>query len=258
MAIELLIERIDFRLPGRGLGRTARDLRAVAGRAVADAEAIQAPYLGLRIAGGLLVVVMGVVLVKFGIGLSALYRDDADVWSVLEGIEAGISTIIYLSLAVAFLFTVEGRLKRRRVLAAMQELRAVSHVLDMHQFSKDPERLIHRELLASEPGVDAAGATLSPFLTGRYLDYCSELLSLTGKVAALYARDVQDGVVLEAVNEIESLTNGFSRKIWQKIMILDSVVASTPEPPAGPLAEPKPGPGPAPDHAATPRRPTIP
>ena len=225
MAIELLIERIDYRLPGRGLGRTARDLRAIAGHAVTQSADVQKPYLGLRVAGGGLLAGMVAVLIKFVIGLTAIYKDDADIWSVLEGIEAAISTLVYLGLAVAFLFTVEVRLKRRRVLAAMQELRAMAHVLDMHQFSKDPERLIHRELLSSEPGVDADGAALSPFLTGRYLDYCSELLSLTGKVAALYARNVQDSVVLDAVNEIESLTNGFARKIWQKIMILDSVVA---------------------------------
>ena len=190
----------------------------------------------MRIANCGLLIGMGVVVIKFAIGITAFYKNDADIWSVLEGIEAAISTLVYLGLAFAFLFTVEVRMKRRRVLAAMQELRALAHVLDMHQFSKDPERLIHRELLASEPGVDADGAALSPFLTGRYLDYCSELLSLTGKVAALYARNVQDSVVLDAVNEIEGLTNGFARKIWQKIMILDSVVASRPPgdgPPAG-------------------------
>jgi hypothetical protein len=55
----------------------------------------------------------------------------------------------------------------------------------------------------------------------RYLDYCSEMLSLTGKVAALYAQNFRDGVVLSSViNEIENLTTGLSRKIWQKIMIL--------------------------------------
>ena len=228
MAIELLIERIDYRLPDRALGRTARDLRAVAGHAITQSADIQKPYLGMRIANCGLLIGMGVVVIKFAIGITAFYKNDADIWSVLEGIEAAISTLVYLGLAFAFLFTVEVRMKRRRVLAAMQELRALAHVLDMHQFSKDPERLIHRELLASEPGVDADGAALSPFLTGRYLDYCSELLSLTGKVAALYARNVQDSVVLDAVNEIEGLTNGFARKIWQKIMILDSVVAARP------------------------------
>jgi len=65
---------------------------------------------------------------------------------------------------------------------------------------------------------------LTPFLLGRYLDYCSEMLSLIGKVAALYAQNTQDAVVLAAVDEIETLTTGLSRKIWQKIMILDQIV----------------------------------
>ncbi|MEE9403359.1 MAG: hypothetical protein V3V20_00570, partial [Algisphaera sp.] len=195
MAIELLIERIEYRLPGRGLGRTASDLRAVAGHAVAESAEVQKPYRGLRFAGVVLALIMVAVLIKFTIGLTHYYKSDADIWDLLSGIEAAISTLVYLGLAGAFLFTVEMRLKRRRVLAAMQELRALAHVLDMHQFSKDPERLIHQELLDSEPGVDADGPSLSPFLTGRYLDYCSELLSLTGKVAALYARNTQDSVV---------------------------------------------------------------
>ena len=32
-------------------------------------------------------------------------------------------------------------------------------------------------------------------------------------------------VTLAAVNEIENLTNGLSRKIWQKIMIFDRILA---------------------------------
>ena len=33
-----------------------------------------------------------------------------------------------------------------------------------------------------------------------------------------------DGVVLAAVNDIEELTNGLSRKIWQKLTLLDQMV----------------------------------
>ena len=55
----------------------------------------------------------------------------------------------------------------------------------------------------------------------RYLEYCSELLSLVSKLAALHAQDLQDPVVLEAVNDVESLTADLSRKVWQKITILD-------------------------------------
>jgi hypothetical protein len=55
----------------------------------------------------------------------------------------------------------------------------------------------------------------------RYLDYCSEMLSLTGKLAALYMQDMRDPVIIESVNEIEDLTTSLSRKIWQKIMVLN-------------------------------------
>ena len=40
----------------------------------------------------------------------------------------------------------------------------------------------------------------------RYLDYCSEMLSLTNKLAALYAQYLPDAVVIDAVNDIEQLT----------------------------------------------------
>jgi hypothetical protein len=71
--------------------------------------------------------------------------------------------------------------------------------------------------------VAALAGAMPPEQLGRYLDYCSEMLSLTGKVAAVYIRDFQDPVVLSAVNEIEDLTTGLSRKIWQKLMVLHRI-----------------------------------
>ena len=63
---------------------------------------------------------------------------------------------------------------------------------------------------------------MTAFQLRRYLDYCAELLSLTGKVASLYLRRFEDSTAIAAVNEIEDLTTGLSRKIWQKIMILQN------------------------------------
>ena len=62
---------------------------------------------------------------------------------------------------------------------------------------------------------------MTDFELSRYLNYCSEMLSLIGKVAALYVQRFDDPVALSAVNEMEDLTTGLSRKIWQKIMILN-------------------------------------
>jgi len=112
--------------------------------------------------------------------------------------------------------TIEIRIKRARVIEALHELRGVAHVIDMHQLTKDPSGMKFKAIAtASSPE-----RTLTPFQLTRYLDYCSEMLSLTGKVAALYAQCLPDIVVLSAVNELENLVTGLSRKIWQKIMII--------------------------------------
>ena len=67
---------------------------------------------------------------------------------------------------------------------------------------------------------------MTPVQLGRYLDYCSEMLSVTSKIAALFVERFDDPVTLAAVNEIESLTAGLSRKIWQKISMLLNTVDS--------------------------------
>jgi hypothetical protein len=64
---------------------------------------------------------------------------------------------------------------------------------------------------------------MTRFSLARYLDYCSEMLSIISKVAALYIQDFDDAVGLSTVNDIQSLATGLSAKIWQKIVILDTL-----------------------------------
>lgn len=64
---------------------------------------------------------------------------------------------------------------------------------------------------------------MSSFELNRYLGYATEMLSLTGKLAAMLVERFNDGVVTAAAGELESLTTGLSRKIWQKIMILNAI-----------------------------------
>ena len=54
------------------------------------------------------------------------------------------------------------------------------------------------------------------------------MLSLTSKLAALYVEDFDDDVALRGANDVETLTTGLSRKIWQKIMILHDYDAESP------------------------------
>jgi hypothetical protein len=86
----------------------------------------------------------------------------------------------------------------------------------MHQLAKDPNRW--------DSGDSDEKALATPDLI-RYLDFCSDLLALINKAAALHVQDFDDSVTLAAVNELEDLAAGLSRKIWQKIMILDRIQA---------------------------------
>ncbi|MDB4408558.1 hypothetical protein N9165_00635 [Akkermansiaceae bacterium] len=53
-----------------------------------------------------------------------------------------------------------------------------------------------------------------------YLDFSGVLLSIIGKLSAYYAQHLQCRVVLDAVNEIETLTSTLSNKLWLKILVL--------------------------------------
>ncbi len=115
-----------------------------------------------------------------------------------------------------FLLTAEIRIKRRRALDATHELRALAHVVDIHTLTMDPDCL----LAEAEDTDSSPKRELTPFQMSRYLDYCSETLSLIGKIAALYAEYIVDSVALDAIESIEILTTNLSRKIWQKILML--------------------------------------
>ena len=123
-----------------------------------------------------------------------------------------------------YLTTLEGRRKRRLALGHLHELRSIVHVIDMHQLTKDPGAITS----ATPPTASSPVRRLSPQELNRYLDYCSEMLSLTAKVAALYAQNSADPAVLEAVNDLERLTTNLSSKIWQKITIVQAIVAALP------------------------------
>jgi len=86
----------------------------------------------------------------------------------------------------------------------------------MHQLSKDPEQTSPNYT----PTAESVRHGLDVEQLHHYLDYCSEMLSLTAKTAALCAEHSTDSVVLETVSYIETLTTDLSNKIWQKISLL--------------------------------------
>jgi len=213
---ERLRRRIKERFPEAGLAQVAGDLCAVAVEVRDRCRTIRRPHIPLRAGGFLLVAlgVAGIVLVVANVRLSeGMWRIE----NFLEEFDAALGSLVFISAAVLFLITIEIRIKRRRALSAIHELRALAHIVDMHQLPKDPE-----PVPVSGPATESSPErTLTPFEMSRYFDYCSEMLSILGKLGALYVQDFPDPVALDAVDEVEALTTGLSQKIWQKMMILD-------------------------------------
>ena len=216
--IGLLRHRIVERFPGAGLGGVCAELMLLAGENSARAEKIASRNIPLRIAIFVLIAA-GVAGLAFIVSLFDVFSRSADnVYSVLQGVEAAANLIVLMGAGVFFLTRIEERLKRRAAMRALHELRSIVHVIDMHQLTKDPSATV--SVAGNTPSSPAR--TLSRYEVTRYLDYCSEMLSLTSKVAVLFAQGFPDAAVTEAVSDIERIAAGLSQKIWQKIIVLES------------------------------------
>lgn len=217
-----LQKRIDERFPQAGLGRVARELEAVAREASAVSKWLARPNYRLRVAVSILIALL------VGILMAAAWQipnfSASRSWSdIVQGVEALINDLVFVGIAIYFLLGLEVRQKRARALSALHVLRSLAHIVDMHQLTKDPDRITG----AGRAGLDTASSpsrTMTPFELTRYLDYSTEMLALVSKIAALYVQEFDDPVTVDAAGAVEELAVGLSRTIWQKIVILERVL----------------------------------
>jgi hypothetical protein len=213
-----LERRIGERFPGAGLLRVSGQLVELAGRAKGTTLWIAKPNNGLRV---LSFAVIGTIFVVSAAVIIATIQSKEGMHGLgdmVQSLEAGMNGLVLVGAAVWFFVSIETRFKRGRVLKALHELRTLAHLIDVHQLTKDPD--------AFDPTLQPTPAsperTLSQPEMGRYLDYCTEMLSLTGKIAALYSDGFDDPQAVDAVTDLEALTNALQHKIWQKIVLLES------------------------------------
>lgn len=219
-----LSQRIFERFPDSGLFEISKAVLDLGAKAEVDAPLIARPIYWVRVAvGGLIAFI---IFLSTSLILTVLSNADqftrVDLVDLLEGLEAGTQQFILFGFAVFFLVTLEGRIKRGRALRRIHELRSMAHVVDMHQLNKDPD--YYRGETIDTVHSPKRELTLPELM--RYLDYCSELLSLTSKISALYIQSFSDSVVLAAVSDVENLCDGLSRKIWQKMNIAQDISIS--------------------------------
>jgi hypothetical protein len=214
--LERLRDRIGERFPEAGLRKISENLLALAHETSACVGYLRRPNWPVRFAAGATIAGMVALLVMLALSVP-VPAGVGGLSEIVQGIESAVNDVIFFGIAVFFLLTIETRLKRRRALKMIHQLRSLAHIVDMHQLTKDPERAMLTQ--SDTPSSPARPMTLPEL--GRYLNYCSELLSVTSKLAALLVQYFDDAVVLASVNEIEDLTTALSSKIWQKLTILD-------------------------------------
>jgi hypothetical protein len=216
---EKLSGRINERFPDSGLYKVSRELVKVGEKARLVAPLIGRPIYSVRIAVAVLIAaILAIVVTLILAGLANIdHFTRASLVDLLSALESGTSEILLIGLAILFLVSLENRIKRSRSLRAIHELRSLAHVVDMHQLTKDPGYL-RRETPVTKSSPERE-LTLAELI--RYLDYCTELLSITSKIAALYVQEMDDRVVLSAVSDVETLVSGLSQKIWQKLDIAE-------------------------------------
>lgn len=214
--VQALQSRITARFPNSGLGNVVAELLRVSQEAVTRTEWIQKPHTPLRCIAGLLS--LAILALLAGMILHIRQFQFSEYTNFIQALDASISSMVFIGAAILFMVSWENRIKRNRALKAIHELRALAHIIDMHQLTKDPESYINPGQASNTP----TRRSMTPFELNRYLDYCSEALALISKIAALYVQNFQDPVLLDAVDDMEDLTAGFSRKIWQKLTILEA------------------------------------
>jgi hypothetical protein len=226
--VRKLNNRIAERFPVRGLTQAAGDLASLSHVIARDARSLREKNSALR-AISLLLLLAGassIVYILMRI-VSVSAEREVTIFEFLQGLEAGFNIIVLTTLGLLFALNRDSRAKRQKALDGLHALRSMAHVVDIHQLNKDPAALVSNlPRTASSPTRD-----LTPQELLRYLDYCSEMLSMIGKLAALYAQYSRDPVVIETVNDVEQLAASLSNKIWQKIMIINSSnLANIPQP----------------------------
>lgn len=215
LTLQRLNDRIKERFPDAGLVKICDELVTIAKESEQKAKWIGTPNrlirTGIFCVIVLLFITITTAVIKLNLPFSQMTLPD-----FIQVCEAGMNIVVFLGISLVFLVTLEIRIKRNRAMKAIHELRVIIHIIDMHQLTKDPEWIL-------EGGKETASSPkrkMSTFELSRYLDYCTEMLSLIGNIATLYAQDFEDTAVVNAVSGIDVLTVGISRKIWQKLMII--------------------------------------
>ncbi|MEM6538716.1 MAG: hypothetical protein AAF668_13430 [Pseudomonadota bacterium] len=227
-AIDTLGWRIKERFPQAGLGGVCDELEQVARQCAVEADRISRPQIWIRalVASVWIAGALAALFVMKSLHFEQLDSEAlTEAMTFVQFLDPAMNIAVLVGIGVVTLGQFEDRWKRARALDYLHKLRSIAHIVDMHQLTKDPYRIND----GLPPTAHSPKHVLSAALMERYLDYCTEMLSLTGKLAAVLAEKSGDPEVNQSAHELEMLATGLARKIWQKIMVMERDATSAVE-----------------------------
>jgi len=202
---EDLAQRIDQKLPGSTLAGLAAELVRIARDTDQRVQQARKPILAIRFAS---VIAIGCGL----LGLWYLVRHIHTRWEfgtvtdLFEATDAGFNILVVLAGALWFLITLEARLKSKKVLESIQELREFIHVIDATQLYYTPEIYHH----------DAESPSNRWRFDHTYLLACSLMLGVISNLAALYTRGAAGDSIMRAAADVEMFAAALTGKLYAK------------------------------------------
>lgn len=204
--------RISERFPKAKLAQTCKSLIEIAEETDKTIKWIKTPNQFIRISSWLCAFLLLTFFVPIWVKLEVTVKG-VNIADFFQMLDSSFNIIVLISAAGFFLMSTEIKRKRKRVVKAINALKTIAHIIDAHQLIKDPSFIV------GKPTLHSPERTLSDFELIRYLDYCTEMLSIISKIAFLYIQDFDDPIANESVSDLETLTASLSQNIWQKLNI---------------------------------------
>jgi hypothetical protein len=142
--IQKTIERLHLRIRERfaqsNLANVCQRLHEISMETDQTVAWISQPNYLLRCSTGVLLVAAGLVIVRF-FSQWHLQADGINLSDFVQMIDSALDSLVLLGAGIVFLVTLENRRKRGRVIHAVNRLRCIAHIVDMHQLTKDPDSM---------------------------------------------------------------------------------------------------------------------
>lgn len=212
-----LAAEIAVRLPGTTLAALAGELETIALSAMERGRLARQPIVSIRLLSAAAIVSAVSALWYLADHIHTKW-EFGTINEVFEGLHTGFELVALFAGAMWFCATIELRIKRKRALAFIEELREFIHVIDVTQLYFTPDLYRSRT---------PAGPTL-PTLDETYLLYCTQMLAVLGNLAPLYTRGAPEDSVLRAAADVETLAIAVTTKHLAKAELVRAKGAGVP------------------------------